>query len=212
MSGLVSGRIAVGVDGSPASVAALRWAADEARLRDAEIVAVRAWHVGSDGLAPYAPVCRRPTREGERRRAEADLTAAMHAVFGPAPDVKVQAALVFGPPARVMVDQCAGADLLVLGGHHADSPYRPTVGAVAATCLVTRAGGSPGCTGCAARRGRACRAEATGEAAAARETPTPSPLAWRQGVTPHLCATTGMHPMRPFRAKPPLPCVKRIEA
>jgi nucleotide-binding universal stress UspA family protein len=153
MSGLVSGRIAVGVDGSPASVAALRWAADEARLRDAEIVAVRAWHVGSDGLAPYAPVCRRPTREGERRRAEADLTAAMHAVFGPAPDVKVQAALVFGPPARVMVDQCAGADLLVLGGHHADSPYRPTVGAVAATCLrharcpvliVTAPASSPG--------------------------------------------------------------------
>jgi nucleotide-binding universal stress UspA family protein len=153
MAELVSGRIAVGVDGSPASVAALRWAADEARLRDAEIVAVRAWHVALDSLAPYAPVCRRPTPEGERRRAEADLTAAMHAVFGPAPDVKVQAALVFGPPARVMVDQCADADLLVLGGHHADSPRRPTVGAVAATCLrhapcpvliVTAPAASPG--------------------------------------------------------------------
>ena len=104
MSGLVSGRIAVGVDGSPASVAAVRWAADETRLRDAEIVAVCAWHVALDGLAPYAPVRRRPTQEGERRRAEADLTAAMHAVFGPDPDVKVQAALIFGPPARVMAD------------------------------------------------------------------------------------------------------------
>ncbi|MGE5287464.1 MAG: universal stress protein [Micromonosporaceae bacterium] len=135
MSELVGGRIAVGVDGSPASVAALRWAADLARLRDAEIIVVRAWHVALDSLAPYAPMCRRPTPEGERRRAEDDLTGAMRAVFGSAPDVKVRAVLVRGPPARVIVDQCADADLLVLGGHHADSPLRQTVGAIAATCL-----------------------------------------------------------------------------
>lgn len=135
MSELVGGRITVGVDGSPASVAALRWAADLARLRDAEIIVVRAWHVPLDSLAPYAPMCRRPTPEAERRRAADDLTGAMRAVFGSAPDVKAHAMLVCGPPARVIVDQCADADLLVLGGHHADSPLRQTVGAIAATCL-----------------------------------------------------------------------------
>jgi len=135
MPELAGGLIAVGVDGSPASVAALRWAADLARLSDAEIVAVRAWHVALACLAPYAPVSRRPTQEGERAGAEADLAGAMLTALGPAPDVKVRAALVCGPPARVILNQCADADLLVLGGHHADSPLRQTVGAIAATCL-----------------------------------------------------------------------------
>ncbi len=135
MSELVGGLIAVGVDGSPASVAALRWAADLARLRDAEIVVVRAWHVAIAEFAPYAPVSRRPTQEGERSRAEADLAGAMLSALGPAPDVKVRAALVCGPPARVILNQCADADLLVLGRHHADSPLRQAVGAIARTCL-----------------------------------------------------------------------------
>lgn len=47
----------------------------------------------------------------------------------------MRAALVCGRPARVLLNQCADADLLVLGGHHADSPLRQTVGAIAAVCL-----------------------------------------------------------------------------
>lgn len=70
MSKSVSGQILVGVDGSPASVAALRWAAELARLRDAEIVAVCAWFVALPSLAPYAPVRggRRPPANGGGRR------------------------------------------------------------------------------------------------------------------------------------------------
>jgi len=94
-----------------------------------------AWHVPLASFAPYAPVSRRPTADGERRRAEADLARAMRMALGPAPGVKVRPALVCGLPARVIVDQCADAELLVLGGHHADSPLRQTVGAVAASCL-----------------------------------------------------------------------------
>ena len=37
-------RIVVGIDGSEASRAALRWALDEARLRGASLEAVQAWH------------------------------------------------------------------------------------------------------------------------------------------------------------------------
>ena len=55
MSESAGGLIAVGSDGSPASVAALRWAADLARLRDAEIVVVRAWHIAFASLDPYGP-------------------------------------------------------------------------------------------------------------------------------------------------------------
>jgi hypothetical protein len=89
MSELASGRITDRVDGSSASVATLRWAADLARLRDAEIVAVRAWHVAPGSLAPPTPRCagrrhgtanaaaRRLIWRGDARRIRA------------APDVKV---------------------------------------------------------------------------------------------------------------------------
>ncbi len=129
------GRIVVGVDGSPASVAALRWAADLAQLRAAEIVVVWAWHVAFASIAPYAPVWRRPASETERQRAQAGLAQTVRTALGPAPDVKVTAALVCGPPARVLIDRCADADLLVLGGHHADSPRAQTVGPIARACL-----------------------------------------------------------------------------
>src|SRR6266511_472672 len=39
----MNGRIVVGVDGSPQSVAALQWAAEEARLRDATLQVVTVW-------------------------------------------------------------------------------------------------------------------------------------------------------------------------
>jgi nucleotide-binding universal stress UspA family protein len=45
-------RIVVGVDGSAASLAALRWAVDEARLRQADLDVVHAWMIPpyGDGL------------------------------------------------------------------------------------------------------------------------------------------------------------------
>ena len=135
MSESGGGRITVGVDGSPASAAALRWAVDLARLRNAEIVAVCAWHVPLASLAPYSPVSRRPTQDGERGRAAAFLAGAMQTAWSLAPDVKVRAALVCGPPAHVIIDHCADTDLLVLGAHHAAAAPGRTMGAIAASCL-----------------------------------------------------------------------------
>lgn len=48
----------VGVTGSSASAAALRWAADEARRRDADLRVVRSWD--AEPRAPYAPAGARP--------------------------------------------------------------------------------------------------------------------------------------------------------
>ena len=52
------GRVVVGVDGSPGSLAALRWALHEARLRGAELRAVLAWQphptwAGADVISPF---------------------------------------------------------------------------------------------------------------------------------------------------------------
>ena len=49
-------RIVVGIDGSEVSSGALAWAADEARLRRAELEVVLAWHEPYVGAFPLAPV------------------------------------------------------------------------------------------------------------------------------------------------------------
>ena len=69
-------QIVVGVNGSAASVAAVRWAVREARLRRAAVCLVCAWDGDTRLGAPYAPPSR-VTREDERRAAgEATLAAA----------------------------------------------------------------------------------------------------------------------------------------
>jgi nucleotide-binding universal stress UspA family protein len=50
-----TGRIVVGVDGSPESERALRWAAEQARMTDRELHAVISWHVPVDYGSPCAP-------------------------------------------------------------------------------------------------------------------------------------------------------------
>src|SRR5919107_1924704 len=47
--GTMTGTIVVGVDGSPGSLAALRWARDEAARRGATVRAIHVWHY------PYVP-------------------------------------------------------------------------------------------------------------------------------------------------------------
>ncbi|HEY3035148.1 MAG TPA: universal stress protein, partial [Streptosporangiaceae bacterium] len=59
-------RIVVGVDESPASLAALRWAAREAGLRATRLQVVRAWERARWRLAPYASRVRPGGRDEDR--------------------------------------------------------------------------------------------------------------------------------------------------
>src|SRR6266496_2135516 len=69
-------RIVVGVDGSAASDAAVRWAVREARLRQATVHLVSAYHSDSRVRAQYVPQAW-ATRQDERyAAAEALVTAA----------------------------------------------------------------------------------------------------------------------------------------
>jgi nucleotide-binding universal stress UspA family protein len=113
-------RIVVGVDGSPPSLGALRWALDEAALRGAAVDAVHVWHypIGSyvPGMVPA------PAFVGEdlERDARAVLD---HAVDSVLPDHPGAAALgrrvVEGAAVEELVRAAEGADLLVVGsrGH-----------------------------------------------------------------------------------------------
>jgi nucleotide-binding universal stress UspA family protein len=111
-------RIVVGVDGSPESREALRWALDEARLRDATVRAVHAWgnpYLLTPGFGPAEDFQLPALHEG----AEKLLSSAVAEVAGEKPDVEIEEVAAEGPAGSVLMEQAKGADLLVVGsrGH-----------------------------------------------------------------------------------------------
>jgi nucleotide-binding universal stress UspA family protein len=123
--------IVVGVDGSPASVEALRWAAGVAQTRHCELVAVGVWE--PHAMASYAPSA--VASVDARERAEHALTTAVRDVAAAAPSVRVRQVPAAGLAARVLLRQAQGADLLVLGGRRHATPFTPAAGPVALACL-----------------------------------------------------------------------------
>jgi nucleotide-binding universal stress UspA family protein len=141
--------IVVGVSGSAASLTALRWAMDEARLRAASLNVVRAWDPARHA-APYAAPGHLPTCDEDHSTARDGLAAAMREAFGPGAPDGVVAELAEGVPERVLVDRSADADLLVLGvaspawlaGRSAGPVVRACLGR--ASCPVVLVGGTGG--------------------------------------------------------------------
>ena len=110
--------IVVGVDGSEESKEALRWAIEEARLRQATLRAVRAWRHPAIYVHGYLP----PDlldRGLEQDRMKHALDAVVAEVAGESPPVPLERIIVEGPTAQVLVDAADEADLLVVGsrGH-----------------------------------------------------------------------------------------------
>jgi nucleotide-binding universal stress UspA family protein len=112
----MSGTIVVGVDGSEESRRALGWALDEARIRGARIVALRAWAypaLAAGGLIPATTDLVDQLAGGERK--ELAETVADFDAEG----VEVEQVVVEDAAAHALVEAAAGADLLVVGsrGH-----------------------------------------------------------------------------------------------
>jgi nucleotide-binding universal stress UspA family protein len=103
--------VVVGVDGSEASKQALRWAADYARLTGGQLRAVTAWEW------PISMVVALPTPESFDPMDEAHQTldGILAEVVGDAPGIPITTQVVAGPPASVLLDEAAGAALLVVG-------------------------------------------------------------------------------------------------
>jgi nucleotide-binding universal stress UspA family protein len=118
-----SRRLVVGVDGSEESRAALRWAADEADLRNAELEAVLAWERPylipvpqmSQGAFPISPVD--PELLG--RQAERTLHESLGEVFGEQLPARLKPLVLEGNPAGVLLSRALNAELLIVGsrGH-----------------------------------------------------------------------------------------------
>jgi len=144
----MSKAIVVGVDGSGASHEALRWAADEARLRSAPVVAVYAWSfiptqaIGDPGVLAMPAGDLAGQLGAERDAARGLLEDAVSEALGSEPGIEVEQKLVEGEAGDALVAEGASAELLVVGSHGRSGLKAALLGSVSrhvvshATCPV----------------------------------------------------------------------------
>ncbi|POX41254.1 universal stress protein [Streptomyces sp. Ru72] len=157
--------VVVGVDGSPSSHAALRWAVRYAGLIGGDVVAVAAWEL------PWAYGWSAPAVDPtmDRTIAERGLADQVDQVLGESGAAQVRKRLVNGNPVEVLLSEAEGAEALVVGSRGMGGFRRMLLGSVSqqcalhATCPVvivraavemTEAEGEPGGSGQAPRAGR----------------------------------------------------------
>ncbi len=104
--------VLVGVDGSPEGERALRWAAEEARLRRMPLTICHAWHWPLP-VPPSGP----PALETVRRMGQHVVDRAVLTAREIVPQVRIRGRLAAGPAPEVLVNTSQNASLAVIGGH-----------------------------------------------------------------------------------------------
>ena len=124
-------RIVVGVDGSPSSCQALRWAARQAKLTGASLEVVTSWELPTSyGWMPPYPSEFDPVGEAKR-----NLQATVAEVLGDDPGIDVTITAVEGHPAPVLIDAARGASLLVIGSRGHGALAGMFIGSVSNHCV-----------------------------------------------------------------------------
>ncbi|WP_296374256.1 universal stress protein [Pseudonocardia sp.] len=106
-----SAPVVVGIDGTPASEAAIAFAFETASVRHAPLVAVHAWQTPLVGTVPPDPAVV-TAAEGVAHEILAERLAGWTEKY---PDVHVRRAVVDDRPAPLLVREARGAQLLVVG-------------------------------------------------------------------------------------------------
>ncbi|MFF8378395.1 universal stress protein [Streptomyces sp. NPDC015661] len=152
-----SPHVVVGVDGSPSSYAALRWAIRQARQTGATLDVVGVYDVpGATGRS--APPVDAAFDEEQARKALSEELGAVLSRSGDMPPMEQH--VVRGSPAKVLIEASAGADLLVVGSRGRGGFSSLLLGSVSQQCAVH-----------AACPVVIVRAAASAEAAGATDTP-----------------------------------------
>ncbi|MFD7258219.1 universal stress protein [Streptomyces sp. NPDC059874] len=125
-------RVVVGVDGSPASYEALRWAVRYARLIAGTVDAVAAYDLpGAAGWsAPAADVA------FDEEQARKDLTDEIEKVLRQVGEVPLEQHVVRGSAAKVLIGASAGAELLVVGSRGRGGFASLLLGSVGQQCAA----------------------------------------------------------------------------
>jgi nucleotide-binding universal stress UspA family protein len=112
------GPVVVGIDGSPTSVLALDFAAEEAVLRDTELVALHAWS-GGDGTELNADLPMTHEFWAGDEEQQRVLAEALAGLAGRHPDLRVRRQVRRGSARRLLRDWSQTSQLVVVGdrGH-----------------------------------------------------------------------------------------------
>ena len=122
-------RIVVGVDGSPSSEQALRWAARIAPAIDAGIDVVTVWHISDAYGLGYLPNDYNPSRDAEKIQSEA-----VDRVFPDSRPDSMRLLVKQGNPPKVLLDASADASLLIVGSRGHGGFVGLLLGSVSASC------------------------------------------------------------------------------
>jgi len=127
-----TGRIVVGIDGSPSSLDALAWAARQADLTGSSLEIVMTWEWPSSyGWAVPVPTDFDPEEDVRR-----SLEAAVERVRAEYPDLSIDPRVVSGHPAPILVEASKGADLLVVGSRGHGEFVGMLIGSVSEYCAT----------------------------------------------------------------------------
>lgn len=121
-------RVVVGVDGSPASMRALVWAAAEARMRSAALEIVHVDVFRHEVMDLFGP--------GVLRSEHEILDEAVARAKSLEPSVVIEARLCEPPAAKALVDASEEAELLVVGSSGAGGIRHLGLGSVSAECAL----------------------------------------------------------------------------
>lgn len=131
--------VVVGVDGSPGSQQALRFAAEEARLRNAKLVVVHAWELpvtaGSDPFSLGMSTLEVPVGEVAEALERSAATVLDDAVDELGAGIEIERRLVEGGAANALVDASEGAAVLVVGARGHGGFTGLVLGSVSARCI-----------------------------------------------------------------------------
>jgi nucleotide-binding universal stress UspA family protein len=122
--------IVVGVDGSPASMSALRWAVDRAKP-GATIRAVHVWGLPAMSALPGPLGTTSLPLDALEENARVLLDAAIGAVVPDPAAASIEPVLREGPGAGTLLEEADGADLLVVGARGVGGFRGLLVGSVA---------------------------------------------------------------------------------
>lgn len=126
-----SGRVVVGVDGSPGSMDALLFALDEARRRAAPLVVVTVAYWDNPGIEFSRPSHQDLLGWGQHLLAEM-----LERVGVSDEDPPVEQVVVEGHPARTLLQQARGAAVLVIGTRGHGTMRSVLLGSVSLRCVT----------------------------------------------------------------------------
>jgi nucleotide-binding universal stress UspA family protein len=130
------GVIVVGVDHSAGAKSALRFALEEARLRQATLRVVHAWQFEYAGATGFEALFPGPMADVEdfRQGAAAALDETLKEVVADTDGVAIERRVEQGAPAAVLVEESRMADLLVVGSRGHGGFAQLLLGSVSQQC------------------------------------------------------------------------------